>query len=145
MTKRKPVRQLAPLVWSPSFDIFRAIVDRQHLLDDINELTELVFDMRPWPAVVAKSRELRTESIEHFRTEEDLLERLAYARLSQHRAEHQRLIGELDDIVEHLAALQAPSRGDLEAALLLRSLLLDHFFRKDFAYKPHVMAARGLS
>jgi hemerythrin-like metal-binding protein len=140
----KAVRPLSPLVWLPTFATDEEDVDRQHrkLMVDINELTNLLFDGHPWSLVVAKSRELREESIEHFRTEEEVLKKTVYARFNQHQADHRHLVGQLDDIVEHLAGQRRASRADIEAVRYLRSMLIDHFFRKDIAYKSHVLISR---
>jgi hemerythrin len=145
MARAKPVTSLSPLVWLPSFATGEERLDRQHrkLMTDINELTELLFEDRPWSSVVAKSQELREDSIEHFKAEEEILKKTAYPQLSQHRALHRQLEQQLDEIIRQLVLVHRASRGDIEAALYLRSMLIDHFFRRDIAYKSHVVKARG--
>jgi hemerythrin len=146
MPRTAPVRPLSPLVWLPSFAIHEETLDRQHrkLMVDINQLTDLLFEGRPWHEVVAKSEELREESLGHFKTEEELLRKAEYHRLAQHRSIHRQLERQLDEIIRHLVRAQRASRGDVEAALYLRSMLIDHFFRQDIAYKSDVMRSRGL-
>lgn len=145
MAKGRSVTSLSPLVWLPSFATGEERLDRQHrkLMTDINELTELLFDNRPWSSVVKKSQELREDSIEHFEMEEEILKATAYRQFSQHRALHRELEQRLDEIIRQLVLVHRASRGDIEAALYLRSMLIDHFFRRDIAYKSHVMKARG--
>ena len=58
---------------------------------DINELTDFLFEGRPWSSVVAKSQELREDSFEHFRTEEEILKKTAYPQFSQHHALHREI------------------------------------------------------
>jgi hemerythrin len=75
---------LAPLVWLSSFAIDQETLDHQHreLMADINELTDLLFEGRPWSSVAAKSQELREDSIEYSKTEEEMLKKTAYPRLA---------------------------------------------------------------
>jgi hemerythrin len=142
MTKR--VRPLSPLVWLPSFAIAEEKLDRQHrkLMADINSLTNLLFEGRAWSSVVAKAQLLREDSIEHFEAEETFLTTIAFPGLSKHRSEHRNLVRRLNEIVAHLRRVQQATRTDIEATLYLRSMLVDHFFRKDFGYRPHVAATR---
>jgi hemerythrin-like metal-binding protein len=135
---------LSPIVWLPGFAIEQESVDGQHrkLMSDINSLTNMLFERRTWSSIVAMAVVLRKDSIEHFETEEEFLTTTGYPGLSKHRGEHRDMTRRLDDIVQHLAGVHQASRTDIEAALHMRSMLLDHFFRKDFAYKLHVAAAR---
>lgn len=144
MTGAKSVTPLSPLVWVAVFGVDEEGLDRQHrkLMLDLNELTTLLVEGRPWASVVAKSEELRSDSEAHFKAEEEMLNKTAYPRLRQHRADHGRLVRQLHDIVGHLAEVRRPLRRDVEAALYLRSMLIDHFFRKDIAYRSHVLKSR---
>jgi hemerythrin-like metal-binding protein len=143
--REKSIRPLAPLVWLSSFAIDEETLDRQHrkLMADINELTDLLFEGWPWSSVAAKSQELKEDSFEHFKTEEEILKKTAYPQFSQHCALHREIERQLDEIIRQLVLVHRASRGDIEAALYLRSMLIDHFFRRDLAYKSHVMKARG--
>jgi hemerythrin len=141
------VRPLSPLGWLPAFAVGEERLDREHrkLMRDINELTDLIFEGPSWPSVVAKCEVLRRETIKHFKTEEEVLERTAYPKIAPHRSVHRHLRRQLDDLVGHLVSVQHASRTDIEAALYLRSMLIDHFFRKDIAYKSHILSSRGES
>jgi hemerythrin len=144
MARIKPIRQLSPLVWLSVFETGEEVPDRQHrkLMADINNLTELLFEGRRWSSIVVKSKELHEDSLEHFRAEEEMLKRIGYALLPQHRTIHRELARQLDNIAGHLARITQASQADIESALYLRSMLVDHFFRQDFAYKAHVLEAR---
>jgi hemerythrin-like metal-binding protein len=141
MAGAKSVTPLSPLVWVPVFGVDEESLDRQHrkLMLDLNELTALLAEGRPWSSVVAKSEELQRDSVAHFEAEEEMLKKTAYPRLPQHRADHGHLVRQLRDIVGHLAEVRRPARRDVEATLYLRSMLIDHFFRKDIAYRSHVL------
>jgi hemerythrin len=144
MTGSKFVRPLSPLGWIPAFAVGEELLDQQHrkLMRDLNELTDLLFESSSWSSVVKKCEELREDSIEHFKTEEEVLNRTAYPQFAQHRSVHRQLEWQLDDIVGHLVRVPHASRTDIEGALYLRSMLIDHFFRKDFAYKSHILKSR---
>lgn len=139
------LKPLSPLVWVRAFEVHEKVLDRQHrkLLADINELSEMLFEKRPWEAVIGKSRELRDDALEHFRMEEGVLEDVDYADLPQHRTDHRLLERQIREILEHIVRVKEATRTDVEAALFLRSMLVDHFFRKDIAYKSHVLNVRG--
>ena len=145
MVGTRTVRPLSPLDWLPAFAVGEERLDREHrvLMRDINELTDLVFECPSWSSVVAKCEKIRKNTIEHFKTEEEVLERTAYPQFAHHRSVHRHLHQQLDDLVGHLLLVPHASRTDIEAALHLRSMLIDHFFRKDIAYKSHILRSRG--
>src|SRR5215472_4578648 len=140
MAGRRTVRSLSPLGWLPAFGVGEERLDREHrkIMRDINELTDLIFEGPSWPSVVAKCQTLAKDTIDHFTTEEEVLEKTGYPQFGPHRSIHRQLRRQLDDVVGHLLRVRHASRTDIEAVLHLRSMLLDHFFRKDFAYKSHV-------
>lgn len=145
MARAKYIGPLAPVVWVAPFNVGSERTDEEHrkLTVDINELTNLLFEGGAWASIVAKSEELNRDAVAHFASEEKVLEQARYPQLRQHRAEHRRLTQQLADIIGHLAEVTRPSRTDIEATLYLRSMLLDHFFRKDIPYKSHLMTSRG--
>ena len=145
MAGAKSARPLSPLVWLPTFATDEEALDQQHrkLMIDLNELTDLLFEGRAWSSVVATSEELREDSIEHFKAEEEVLKKTGYRQLPQHRSVHRQLERQLDDIVGRLVRVRSAARADIEGALYLRSMLIDHFFRQDIAYKSHVLRSKG--
>jgi hemerythrin-like metal-binding protein len=137
---------MSPLGWLPALAVGEERLDREHraLMRDINELTDLLFESPSWSSVVAKCEKLREDTIEHFKTEEEVLERTAYPQFARHRSIHRHLRQQLDELIGHIVRVPRASRTEIEAAIHLRSMLIDHFFRKDIAYKSHVLRSRGM-
>lgn len=76
------------------------------------------------------------ETAEHFRREEQLLDRSDYPGLVGHRAEHERLMAELRHVHERLATGGAEID---QFADFLQSWLRRHILEDDRAYRPFVM------
>jgi hemerythrin-like metal-binding protein len=143
MSVDSPGGELLPLVWLSAFETGDATVDREHreLLDDINSLSRCLAEGKDWQLVVTISKQLRDECLAHFRNERAVLERSKFPKLAAHEKEHRYIEKQLDDIIASLDGVIRPSRGEVEAVLYLRSLLLHHFFRFDIAYKAHLLGA----
>lgn len=137
--------KLGPLVWVPNFEVGASHIDDQHrvLLGDINELTKLLADERSWSDVIKVCRKLHDECVAHFRDENALLQGTGYDKLATHLQEHRRIEELITVLLEVIENVSEPSRREVEAALFMRSLLVDHFFRHDIAYKSHVMHVQG--
>jgi hemerythrin len=140
-----PIAKLSPLVWVSAFETGDSTTDEEHreLLVDINELSDLLTRRQSWSLIVAQSRRLRDRCLDHFQDEEGVLERAMYDRLLSHKTEHRLIERQLDSIVAFIADSQAPSRAETEAVLLLRAILVNHFFRHDIAYKAYLSRPRG--
>jgi hypothetical protein len=72
-----------------------------------------------------------------------MLKKMAYPRLAEHMSIHRQHERQLDKNTPHLVRVRHASQRSIEAALYLRSILIDYFFRKDIANESHVMMARG--
>jgi hemerythrin-like metal-binding protein len=132
------------LVWITAFETGNAKVDGQHLelLVDINDLSKRLAEGRDWSQIVNISKQLRDKCFAHFREERTVLKKAKYGRLAVHEREHRHIERQLDDVLACISNVPHPSRGDVEAVLYLRSMLIHHFFRHDIAYKSHLLRAR---
>jgi hemerythrin len=139
------VAELSPLVWVSAFETGEPAIDDEHraLLMDINDLSELLTQEQGWPLIVDKSRKLRNSCFSHFDDEEVVLERAKYKRLRSHKTEHRLIRRQLGDILSFIESVAVPSRAQTEAVLLLRSILVNHFFRFDIGYKTHLLRLGG--
>jgi len=137
--------RLSPLVWASAFETGDPEIDKEHqeLLFDLNDLSELLALGQEWPLIVDKSQRLRDRCFEHFQGEEVVLERAAYEGLECHKIEHRVIEHQLDGILSFIVNVAIPSRAAIEAVLLLRSSLVNHFFRYDISYKTHLLRPRG--
>ncbi len=145
MTAKRAGVRLSPLVWVSAFETGDPEIDKEHqeLLLDLNDLSELLVQGQEWLLVVGKSQRLRDRCFDHFQGEEVVLEGAAYEGLECHKIEHRVIEQQLDGILSFIANVAIPSRAAIEAVLLLRSILVNHFFRYDIPYKTHLLRSRG--
>jgi hemerythrin len=147
MTAEAAAKKMPPLAWASAFETGDARIDEEHrsLLVDINDLSELLTRGQEWSLVIDKSRQLRDECFNHFDDEERVLEIAKFERLAPHKAEHRFIEQQLDKILTFMKNVTTPSQAETEAALLLRSTLVNHFFCYDIAYKTHLLRLRSQS
>lgn len=145
MTSDAAVSRLSPLVWLAEFETGQSDIDDAHrqLLVDINTLSELLARRTAWPQILGKSRQLRDKCFEHFDEEETVLENASYAKLGAHKKEHMIIKRQLDNILAQASEATLPAQAEFEAILLLRSILVNHFFRYDILYKAHLLRQRS--
>jgi hemerythrin-like metal-binding protein len=145
MTSDAAVSTLSPLVWLAEFETGCPSIDDEHrqLLVDINALSDLLVQGAGWLQVLDKSRQLRDKCFEHFDEEEEILENASYDKLAAHKKEHLIVRRQLDDILGRLGKVAVLSLVEFEAVLLLRSILVNHFFRYDILFKAHLLRQRG--
>ena len=144
MTNDPAVSKLPHLVWLVAFDTGCPDIDDQHrqLMADCNALSDLLAQETAWPRILHKSRELRDRCFEHFDEEEEFLENASYDKLRAHKKEHVIIRRQLDDILAQVSKVAVPSQVECEAVLLLRTILVNHFFRHDIAYKAQLLRQR---
>ena len=145
MTSDTPGSKFLPLVWLSEFETGHPDIDDAHrqLLADINALSDLLARGPEWPQVLGKSQQLRVRCFKHFDEEEEVLENASYDNLATHRKEHLMVKRQLDEILVQISKVKIPSRTEIEAVLLLRSILVNHFFRYDILYKVHLLRQRA--
>jgi hemerythrin-like metal-binding protein len=144
MTFNATVTELSPLVWASAFETGHSEIDSEHrdLLLGINDLSELLARGEGWPPVVDRSRRLRDSCFKHFCDEERTLAKAKYQKLRLHKLEHRSIERQLDNILAFIESAASPSRAEIEAVLLLRAILVNHFFRFDIEYRAHLLDRR---
>ena len=147
MTSDATDPKFSPLVWLSEFETGHPDIDDAHrqLLADINALSDLLARGPEWPQVLGKSRQLRDRCFKHFEEEEEVLKNASYDKLATHRKEHLLVKRQLDEILVQISKAKIPSRVEVEAVQLLRSILVNHFFRYDILYKVHLLRQRGIN
>ena len=82
------------LIWDDSLSVQIKEIDEDHrrLVDLFNTLSHAIADMEAPDYIEAVIEELLSCTIWHFRHEERLMLKYAYAGLDEHKAEHQELI-----------------------------------------------------
>ena len=147
MTSDAADSKFSPLVWLSEFETGHPDIDDAHrqLLADINALSDLLARRPEWPQVLGKSQQLRDRCFKHFEEEEEVLENASYDKLAIHKREHLTVKRQLDEILVQISKAKIPSRVEVEAVQLLRSILVNHFFRYDILYKVHLLQQRGFN
>lgn len=103
-------------LWKKSYEIGVAEIDMQHrrLVGMINELSDAMMERRGQRAVKHVLDELKDFIVEHFETEESVMEKSGYPDLPQHRIKHV-------ELTRQVLEFREKARGDqqLEAIELL--------------------------
>jgi hemerythrin len=130
---------LLKLVWSDAFSVGVTEIDEQHkkLIAIINELV----DCMAAPQREASDRyyaalsDLLDYTRDHFRDEEDYLQRMAYPELASHKEEHaafvHRLVDDVMGAVSDAAHMSAVHRH-------VRAWLYSHILESDMNYRRFV-------
>jgi hemerythrin len=107
------------LQWKPSYSVGIEAVDHEHkeLIDLINQLYgELMAKGEPLTASAFFGDLIKAISA-HFALEERFMLERGYDQLSQHKADHERLLDEILAIMDDFESDEATSRDDLAARL----------------------------
>jgi len=131
------------LTWSHASLVGVQAMDDQHgiLMDTLNEVRVQLLQGAAREAVGAKLEQLVEFTGMHFACEESLLERHGYPGLQVHRLEHQRLMNEIRQALDHT---QHGQNGDLQPLLdFLRRWYTVHVETQDHLYGEW-LNARGI-
>jgi hemerythrin-like metal-binding protein len=127
--------------WSPLYSVGVAKIDAQHKrLSEI--LTRLYNGVWEGNKSLARAfNEFRDYAVEHFATEEKLMELHGYPDLPAHKKEH---AGCMARVVDYQAALKHGERVDpIEVCRFFQKWLEDHIAGEDRKYAPF-FKARGV-
>jgi hemerythrin-like metal-binding protein len=133
------------LKWLDSFEIGNAEIDALHrtLIKDCNSLLALVAADGAWPLIVARTRKLVVDCIEHFRIEESVLEGINFPRSDTHAAQHRRLEQELGELVARMERVDGSLKEHRELPASLGPAIIDLVIRHDLDYRSHVLHWQG--
>lgn len=124
---------MALLQWKDQYSVGIEAVDHEHreLIDLINRLHEEFTTKRSKDAVEAFFGDLFRGISAHFALEERFMRERGYGALPQHKADHERLLDEIRDIME--MARESDSLGQAELARRLDAWFSRHFETHDAA------------
>lgn len=105
--------------WREQFAIGLPEVDHEHrdLIATINALHARLGPAAPAGEVVGALGDIHSAIAAHFALEERSMAQLGYPALPAHKADHERLLDEILDILEDVVAADAYSAGALSSAL----------------------------
>jgi len=85
--------------------------------------------------------ELRRHSVRHFAREERVQASIEYPHVNEHRAQHQRLLELLDELIDQVEAPEGPFTFRYvksKADEVLQFWFLDHFAKADLKLRNHM-------
>jgi len=93
---------MAPLEWKDSYSVGVEAVDHEHreLIDLMNRLHAALASDRPEEEVSRVFGDLFRAISSHFALEERFMRERGYDQVDQHKADHERLLDELRDIMD---------------------------------------------
>jgi hemerythrin len=133
------------LEWIDSFETGNAEIDALHrtLVKEYNGLLTLIAEDGAWPLIVAETRRLVVDCIEHFRVEDAILRRIGFPRYEAHAAQHRRLEQELRDLIARMERADGSLAEHRELPASLGPVIVDLMIRHDLDYRSYVLHRQG--
>lgn len=132
---------MALFTWSNEYSVKIQSIDRQHqkLIDMVNELHEAMRAGKGSllaPEIVGR---LATYAQEHFAHEEEMMKLAKYPDFTTHRAEHDKLVGEVAKLARGIGQGSTVLTMDLQEFLC--NWLKTHIAQCDKKYSTHLQTA----
>ena len=128
--------------WTEAYKLGIPAVDSEHkgLADLVNRFFAQAQEGATARELGATLNHLIDQTRGHFRNEESLLDRSNYPQLTQHAAEHDRLLLQLGHFQKAFQNGEATARElTIDTAEFFRHWLLAHIQTEDMSYKSYVM------
>ncbi len=93
---------MAPLQWKPEYSVGIAGVDHEHrqLIELVNRIGETLASKSPLAEIEERFADLHRAISAHFALEEHFMRERGYDQLAEHKADHERLLDDLREIME---------------------------------------------
>ncbi len=113
---------MAPIEWKENYSVGNAAVDHEHqeLIDLVNRIEGALTSGQPPEEVRAVFGDLFRAISSHFALEERFMREHGYDQTDAHKAEHERLLDELRDLMDDYEA--DPALGSVSAERLVDSV-----------------------
>jgi hemerythrin len=110
---------MAPLEWKDDYSVGIPAVDHEHkeLIGLVNQLHQALTSEKPDIEVSEIFGDLFRTISSHFALEERFMRQHGYDQTARHKADHERLLDELRDIMDDHRDRQDPSTGRLIASV----------------------------
>ncbi len=124
------------LAWSASFSVGNDQLDAQHqlmfgILNTLHETLETGQSPQPFEELMAEAQRYAEY---HFATEESIISKCGYPRLSEHRLQHDEYVRRIREIQREFELSQ--KEGFLDLFLFLKEWWLNHLTQVDREYVP---------
>jgi len=118
---------MAPIEWKPEFSVGDPAVDHEHreLIGLVNRTVGAIIDRRPEADIESGFGDLLRAISAHFALEERQMREARYDALVQHKADHERLLDLLRDIMD--GTPEAPEASTDRLVATLEAWFGDHF------------------
>ena len=122
------------VTWDESDSVKVKVCDTEHqkLFSLINALHEAMKSGQARSVIAGTVHELEKYTQTHFRAEEALMHRAQYAKLDEHRVEHQKFVAKIKEFKAELDAGQTD--GSIKVVTFLRDWLTNHIKQVDKMY-----------
>lgn len=119
------------LMWSDSLAVGNTFIDNDHqkLIDMVNRLHAVMQEGRGKDVLDKVLANLVTYTKEHFRREEDLMQKMGYSGLAVHKQEHEKLLQQVLDL-QHKFESGAATLS-IQVLHFLRDWLINHIGKQD--------------
>ncbi|MGL4206136.1 MAG: bacteriohemerythrin [Aeromonadaceae bacterium] len=127
--------------WSDAFKVGVRQVDEQHygLFQSMNSLYEAIHDEAAASLIQQRLDTLVQLAKQHLNDEEKLMQQAGYRDLGEHKLVHQKLLADLDKLLQRFRAKEADI--EIEVVFFLKNWLVGHIFSVDKRYVPEFHAA----
>lgn len=128
------MRSLLEIVWEDHYACGEPTIDAQHqrLFALANGLFGATTSRQPPQEVALRLRKLAAHAAQHFRDEENLLQRVGYAGAAEHALAHERLLKRMNELQDD------SERGALDIPKLVEFFIVDmvqgHLLKEDTAF-----------
>jgi hemerythrin-like metal-binding protein len=132
---------MAYFSWNDGFSVGSEFIDNDHrkLIDLVNDLHDAMAQGKGRETLGRTLAELIEYTREHFRREEDVMQRIDYHGAASHRDAHARLINDVTELQRKFN-----DGGELptaEVSKFLRDWLVNHIMRTDMAFASAIRRA----
>jgi hemerythrin-like metal-binding protein len=133
------------LEWIDVFETGNLEIDTIHrkLILDCNRLLALVDNEASWSLIVDEARRFLERCIEHFRSEESLLECTKFPRYAEHVAEHRRMESEMQALLKRMEQVDGSLEEHRDLPRSLGPDLIELMIRHDLDYRSHLLHQQG--
>ncbi len=118
---------MAPIEWKPEYSVGDPAVDHEHrkLIDLVNRTAGAILDRQSDSDIERGFGDLLLAISSHFALEERQMRQARYDELPDHKADHERLLDELRDLMD--AAGETPEESADHLISALEAWFAEHF------------------
>jgi len=143
LTVEEPNDGLIKVHWRKSFESGHPVIDGQHrnLFHLGNELINKVLNNQPRKEIHSLFKDIKEHVVEHFRTEESVLNLINHPMAASHKEIHSMLISKFEALFERFQSGQMPTKDIV--GFIIYDLITDHLMNEDICFFEELSAKVG--